>query len=182
MSGGNKNKPEKPKPAPAKAEEIDMIFSTVKKPAQKSDASKPKPASAKPPPQADISSKNAKMGKSKDPKKTARREDDAGDGSDYDSYSSSSDDDEIDVEASDQLEAAFAKKRKLNGNAEDKNHSKPQALPKFDKNDDFFDTRGTKAKQARYTEEGYRIYTDKELKMNQGGETADCPFDCKCCY
>lgn len=33
------------------------------------------------------------------------------------------------------------------------------------------------------TEEGYKIFTMDELKIGQGsGETADCPFDCKCCY
>ncbi|KAF4723911.1 hypothetical protein FOZ63_008614, partial [Perkinsus olseni] len=32
------------------------------------------------------------------------------------------------------------------------------------------------------TEEGYKIYTEEELKIGQGGNTPDCPFDCWCCF
>lgn len=34
----------------------------------------------------------------------------------------------------------------------------------------------------RRTEEGYRIYTAEELGIGKGGGTADCPFDCDCCF
>jgi len=34
----------------------------------------------------------------------------------------------------------------------------------------------------RYTEDGLPIYTMEELKMGQGGNTEDCPFDCDCCF
>lgn len=35
----------------------------------------------------------------------------------------------------------------------------------------------------KYTEEGYPIYTEEELKLNmEGGDTPDCPFDCNCCF
>lgn len=45
------------------------------------------------------------------------------------------------------------------------------------------DTAGEeKAKPIRYTEDGLRIYTAEELKIGQGGDTADCPFDCNCCF
>ena len=34
----------------------------------------------------------------------------------------------------------------------------------------------------KYTEEGFKIYSTEELKIGQGGDTADCPFDCECCF
>lgn len=38
------------------------------------------------------------------------------------------------------------------------------------------------SKPAKYTEEGFKIYTAEELKIGQGGDTSDCPFDCNCCF
>mmetsp|Transcript_12421 Transcript_12421/g.10346 ORF Transcript_12421/g.10346 Transcript_12421/m.10346 type:complete len:134 (-) Transcript_12421:35-436(-) len=32
------------------------------------------------------------------------------------------------------------------------------------------------------TEEGYKIYSEEELRIGQGGNTPDCPFDCWCCF
>ena len=38
-------------------------------------------------------------------------------------------------------------------------------------------------KVRKRTEEGWPIYTAEELKLgNGGGDTADCPFDCQCCF
>ena len=35
----------------------------------------------------------------------------------------------------------------------------------------------------KYTEEGFPIYTEEELKLNgKRGDTPDCPFDCNCCF
>lgn len=31
------------------------------------------------------------------------------------------------------------------------------------------------------TEEGFAIYSENELKLDQGGDTPLCPFDCDCC-
>eukprot|EP01086_Lenisia_limosa_P002770 TRINITY_DN16784_c0_g1_i1.p1 TRINITY_DN16784_c0_g1~~TRINITY_DN16784_c0_g1_i1.p1 ORF type:complete len:112 (-),score=38.68 TRINITY_DN16784_c0_g1_i1:27-362(-) len=45
--------------------------------------------------------------------------------------------------------------------------------------DPFADLRG---KKEMKTEEGYRIFTEKQLKLGQGGGTKLCPFDCDCCY
>jgi hypothetical protein len=46
--------------------------------------------------------------------------------------------------------------------------------------DDIF---GVEAAEVRKrTEEGYAIYHEDELKMNKGGDTDLCPFDCTCCY
>jgi hypothetical protein len=32
------------------------------------------------------------------------------------------------------------------------------------------------------TDEGWNIYTEKDLKLGQGKDTDLCPFDCDCCY
>jgi len=38
-------------------------------------------------------------------------------------------------------------------------------------------------KARKRTEEGWPIYTEEELKLGDGGgDTADCPFDCQCCF
>jgi len=31
-------------------------------------------------------------------------------------------------------------------------------------------------------ESGLPVYTEESLRIGQGGGTADCPFDCTCCY
>lgn len=46
--------------------------------------------------------------------------------------------------------------------------------------DDLFGLQETERKK---TEEGWNIYTEEELMMNnKGGNTDLCPFDCDCCY
>ena len=39
-------------------------------------------------------------------------------------------------------------------------------------------------KGIRKTEDGLKLYTEEELGMNKegSGNTADCPFDCNCCF
>lgn len=32
------------------------------------------------------------------------------------------------------------------------------------------------------TEEGYPVYVEEEIVSKTGGDTPQCPFDCKCCY
>ena len=39
-----------------------------------------------------------------------------------------------------------------------------------------------KQKARKRTEEGYRIFHEDELKINRGGGTPLCPFDCQCCF
>jgi hypothetical protein len=56
----------------------------------------------------------------------------------------------------------------------------PKAAPK-DVNDGF-GGRSMAGSGRKYTEEGFPIYTEEELGLNgKGGDTPDCPFDCKCC-
>jgi hypothetical protein len=33
-----------------------------------------------------------------------------------------------------------------------------------------------------FTDEGWKVYTPEELNVGKGGDTADCPFDCNCCF
>lgn len=47
---------------------------------------------------------------------------------------------------------------------------------------DFFDSRGLKRKTRALTEDGYPIYSPKEMKIGMGGGTDLCPFDCNCCF
>lgn len=44
------------------------------------------------------------------------------------------------------------------------------------------DMMGDAREQRRRTEEGWKIYTEEELKIGQGGGTPECPFDCDCCF
>jgi hypothetical protein len=48
--------------------------------------------------------------------------------------------------------------------------------------DPFALTERENKKSLDLTEEGWKIYTPEELSIGKGGETADCPFDCNCCF
>lgn len=37
-------------------------------------------------------------------------------------------------------------------------------------------------KQRRYDAEGLPVYTTDELNVGAGGDTDQCPFECKCCF
>ena len=36
--------------------------------------------------------------------------------------------------------------------------------------------------KRKKTNEGFAVYSEKELRINQGGGTSLCPFDCNCCF
>ncbi|KAG4305806.1 hypothetical protein PORY_000716, partial [Pneumocystis oryctolagi] len=38
-----------------------------------------------------------------------------------------------------------------------------------------------KSIKHKKTEEGFTIYSEKELKIGRGKDTPECPFDCDCC-
>jgi hypothetical protein len=60
--------------------------------------------------------------------------------------------------------------------------SKPVPVARHDAaNDEFFDARGKNSKRKQ-TEEGYRVFSEDELKLGQSKDTPLCPFDCNCCY
>ena len=54
--------------------------------------------------------------------------------------------------------------------------AEPAKKPTFEKDEK------KKGGRTKYTQEGYKIYSAAELKLGQGGDTADCPFDCDCCF
>lgn len=51
------------------------------------------------------------------------------------------------------------------------------------KKEEKYDIRGEIVKNKDfYTEDGYKIYTEEELKIGKGGVTENCPIDCNCCF
>ena len=55
---------------------------------------------------------------------------------------------------------------------------KPAAYEK----DGLGDTRGTRTKARSLTKDGLPVYSAEEMRIGRGGGTAQCPFDCECCY
>jgi tyrosyl-tRNA synthetase len=47
--------------------------------------------------------------------------------------------------------------------------------------EEFADTRNKKSKRP-LTDDGLPIYSDKDMRIGTGGDTAECPFDCDCCF
>eukprot|EP00347_Sterkiella_histriomuscorum_P013624 403364007 len=39
-----------------------------------------------------------------------------------------------------------------------------------------------KKQQNKFTEDGLKIYSMEDLNIGKGGDSADCPFDCNCCF
>ncbi|WFD05069.1 hypothetical protein MVES1_000395 [Malassezia vespertilionis] len=69
--------------------------------------------------------------------------------------------------------------------------SQPKLLSKkslTEEDAEFADSRGKERTwgyiliTGKMTTEGFRVYTEDELKLNQGGDTPHCPFDCDCCF
>ena len=46
----------------------------------------------------------------------------------------------------------------------------------------FSQDKQPEAKPVRFDEDGLPIYKEDDLKINQGGWTEMCPFDCDCCF
>ncbi len=93
----------------------------------------------------------------------------------------------------DEIEELFASRKKEKGEdaidaakkkkswSSSETTAKVQAIAK-DNDDEFADSRGLKKKRRPTTDEGYPIYSAIELKVGQGGDTPDCPFECDCCF
>ncbi|EHY66030.1 hypothetical protein NEAUS04_2245 [Nematocida ausubeli] len=46
-----------------------------------------------------------------------------------------------------------------------------------------YEVRGSSAlEQDIFSCDGYKIYTQEELKIGRGGNTPNCPIDCDCCF
>ncbi|KAI7861884.1 hypothetical protein BDF14DRAFT_1862835 [Spinellus fusiger] len=63
-----------------------------------------------------------------------------------------------------------------------KRQAPPMPVAMEQEDDGFGDSRGKKGK--RLTDDGYPLYDvgDKHLRLGQGLDTPECPFDCSCCY
>lgn len=71
------------------------------------------------------------------------------------------------------------KKAKASGASAAPSGKRPQ--PEGSK-DDIFGALAGKGGKKR-TEEGFRVYSEEELGLGRkGGDTAQCPFDCDCCF
>uniref|UniRef100_A0A061RCL0 DUF1764-domain-containing protein n=1 Tax=Tetraselmis sp. GSL018 TaxID=582737 RepID=A0A061RCL0_9CHLO len=81
--------------------------------------------------------------------------------------------------ARDDIDDIFSAVKKLP--TVEKDHDKCKVTSKLQGNveDIFGNNAGTKRKR---TEEGFPIYNEEELKLNKGGDTDLCPFDCDCCF
>jgi hypothetical protein len=60
--------------------------------------------------------------------------------------------------------------------------TKPDKTAQPRPKDEIGDTRGKKKKARPLTDDGLPIFTAEEMGLNKGGDTADCPFDCSCCF
>ncbi|KAI8069326.1 hypothetical protein BC940DRAFT_298451 [Gongronella butleri] len=56
----------------------------------------------------------------------------------------------------------------------------PPVEAKHAADDAFADSRGKKSK--RLTDDGYPLYDVKDLRIGEGEDTPECPFDCQCCF
>ncbi|KAJ1980831.1 hypothetical protein H4R33_005387 [Dimargaris cristalligena] len=86
----------------------------------------------------------------------------------------------VDAGADNTTATVTTKPTKVTSKAKPTESTKRKATSAFKDDDGFFDTRGTRTKQK--TVDGYHIYTLTDLKIGQGGDTAECPFDCECCF
>ena len=87
------------------------------------------------------------------------------------------------------IDALFAKVKKPTktekpAKAEKVTRPKIQGAPKGSAADPLGKGQGSvNSGSRRYTEEGWPIYNEGELKLGStGGDTALCPFDCDCCF
>src|SRR3546814_2379327 len=74
-----------------------------------------------------------------------------------------------------------AKKQKQN-TAEATHESEPLTMQLNRDASLFSQDKQPEAKPVRFDEEGLPVYKEADLKINQGGWTEHCPFDCDCCF
>ncbi len=84
-------------------------------------------------------------------------------------------------------EAAAEKRKRGEGSRErggSASAGKFQAPPpgEYDAARDDIDLEADLGRRRKKTNEGFRIFSEAELRINGGGGTALCPFDCNCCF
>jgi hypothetical protein len=57
---------------------------------------------------------------------------------------------------------------------------KPATKPKAS-HDGFTDSRGSQQGRKK-TDDGLLVFASEELNIGKGGDTDECPFDCRCCF
>jgi hypothetical protein len=78
--------------------------------------------------------------------------------------------------------AGKSKNSKVIASDTEKESKKPKKKSPSSTLDLYNDVTGEKTAKKRRVVDGFKIYTEEELQIGQGGDTADCPFDCKCCF
>jgi len=90
----------------------------------------------------------------------------------------------------DDIEQIFAiakippKNKIKNLKKEDLNEPKPGKSKPSSEDLKFSDSRGkhSQSKNRKTEKDWGSVYSPDELKIGEGGDTPDCPFDCKCCF
>lgn len=84
------------------------------------------------------------------------------------------------------LDKLFGKKKKKQDSQPKADEQPTPKLAKAIKKKDKSIEKPVSAPKAKgsfkRTEDGLRIYSLDELNVGKGGDTEDCPFDCKCCF
>lgn len=90
--------------------------------------------------------------------------------------------DRVEVESAEESDADLARGTAFDPKKDDQFPVSTPAATAAPDRSDFFDSRGLKRKTRALTEDGFPIFSPKELKIGMGGGTDLCPFDCNCCY
>lgn len=91
--------------------------------------------------------------------------------------------DELDQIFAQKKESAGSQKKKESARALQKKEPASLQKPHSKEAHPAYSIRKESTKnRAEYTAEGFRIYTAEELNVGKGGSTAECPFDCSCCF
>lgn len=78
----------------------------------------------------------------------------------------------------DEIDKAFSQIQKNRAKKEEKKKEKAEK-----RQEETYSVREASLSEApAYTEDGYRMCTEKELKLGKSKNTPECPFDCDCCF
>ena len=81
------------------------------------------------------------------------------------------------------IDALFSKVKKPTIKTEIPKTAKRKEAPKGSAADPLGNGQSRNSSSRKFTEEGWPIYSEEELKIgNSAGDTALCPFDCDCCF
>jgi Eukaryotic protein of unknown function (DUF1764) len=76
----------------------------------------------------------------------------------------------------DELERIFGRESAGGGTDKKRNEKSRQKREEYD-------VRGSSIDDTyKYTKDGHRIYTPEELRLGEGRDGEECPFECNCCF